>query len=580
MKPKIYLLNLFLAILLCSNAYTQNVINYTTSSLDTGNSCNVFNVSPPVSVSGFVHYPVSGGAIFHTFKGKGSAKYLQLNASYNSVQKSNLGSAYAISYSFTTGFTYTTKVNAAFGGGNSSTYPTIQFGILQSLPNPDNTDPAACSDVNEDYWDDIGGIPDGPYITVSQSGNYTYTAQSFVAPSGYNFLYVLVNSFGQADTPVVALLNSITITKTANLPLTPATLPIQCGNTTAQTFTVSNPNSIAGIQSYTWNLGANNGWLYNGSAAPATIATTTNTITLTPVCGGTQKSITASATISGTSYPTNNAATVTNTAATPTMNGSGILCSGSSTYSVTGLPCSATVAWSVSPSGLVSLTPNGSSATITQLGNGNITLTATITSSCSVSPLTKGIIIGQAPAVNITDTLYSCIGSMRPWILTATPSSYGSNWDWYVSYLGQNSSIYFNFTGYPTTYCSVTGGGIVGLNYTDLCGVPRTTTISVYSTCGNGQNDVIVAPNPTAGNLTVSTANSPQTKTETTANSGQRMIYQIKIVSQSGAVLKQFEYPSGIITTNLDVSSLPNGIYTMQVYDNVTWNSQQIDIVK
>ncbi|HEY5461894.1 MAG TPA: T9SS type A sorting domain-containing protein [Hanamia sp.] len=578
MKLKIYLLNLFLAILLCTNAYTQNVINYTTSSLNTGNSCNVFNVSPPVSVSGFVHYPVSGGAIFGTYGG--SAKYLQLNASYNSSPSSNLGTAYAISYPFTTGFTYTTKVNAAFGGGNGATYPTIQFGILQSLPNPNYTNATACGDVNENYWDDIGGIPFGPYITVSQSGNYTYTAQSFVAPSGYNFLYVLINSFGTPNIPVVALLNSITITKTANLPLTPATLPIQCGNTTAQTFTVSNPYSIPGIQSYTWNLGASNGWLYNGSAAPATITTTTNTITLTPVCGGTQKSITASATISGTSYPANNPATVTITPATPTMSGSGLLCSGSSTYSVTGLPCNATVAWSVSPSGLVSLTPNGSSATITQLGDGNITLTATITSSCSVSPLSKGIIIGQAPPVNIYGSQEPCIGNTNPWSLSAEPSGYGSNWYWYVSFLGTNASIYFSSTDNPNTICSVIGGGIVSLNYTDLCGVARTTTITVYSQCGPGQDGVIAAPNPTTGSLTVSTTTSPQAKSEATTSGGQRMIYQIKIVSQSGAVLKQFEYPSGIITTTLDISSLPNGIYTMQVYDNVKWSSQQIDILK
>lgn len=138
----------------------------------------------------------------------------------------------------------------------------------------------------------------------------------------------------------------IPINRPQGFTVSPANVPISCGSITPITFTVNNLNNVTGITNHTWNLGAiSNGWLYNGSPAPQTISTgTTNTLTLTPVCGATQSNVSASVTVSGT---TCNASPSIVTLAAPSMSISGntALCSGSSVYTLNNVPCNATVTW-------------------------------------------------------------------------------------------------------------------------------------------------------------------------------------------------------------------------------------------
>lgn len=51
---------------------------------------------------------------------------------------------------------------------------------------------------------------------------------------------------------------------------------------------------------------------------------------------------------------------------------------GSQSYSIGNLPAGTTVTWSASPSGIVSLSPSGSSVTLTKISNGTVTLTANL----------------------------------------------------------------------------------------------------------------------------------------------------------------------------------------------------------
>lgn len=57
-------------------------------------------------------------------------------------------------------------------------------------------------------------------------------------------------------------------------------------------------------------------------------------------------------------------------------------------------------------------------------------------------------------------------------------------------------------------------------------------------------------------------------------------IYTIKVLSKQGNLLKTFSYPLGITTVNIDISSLSNGTYTLQTYDNSNWSSQQMVILR
>lgn len=132
-----------------------------------------------------------------------------------------------------------------------------------------------------------------------------------------------------------------------------------------------------------------------------------------------------------------------NTADLPTfvnsqMSGNSTMCTNSGTYQIfTCKPVNpANIIWTATPPNIVTVSGNGTTATINKQANGTVTLTAKVNfcngTSTSVS---KAIQVG-APAVTVTgNPTGSCSNSYQTWYLSANPSSNGSNWNWYVSYL-------------------------------------------------------------------------------------------------------------------------------------------------
>ncbi|MGH2645324.1 MAG: hypothetical protein ACRDE2_15325, partial [Chitinophagaceae bacterium] len=181
----------------------------------------------------------------------------------------------------------------------------------------------------------------------------------------------------------------------------PTSVNIPCGSTDPQTFTITNEYNSPGVTGYTWNLSSSNGWLYNGSPAPATISTSTNSLTLTPVCGVTPNDISATVAIGSSNYNTNTLKPVI-TAPPIVINGSDNICSGSQTYTAMGVPCGAVVSWSVSPSGIVSISPNGNQVTLTRVNDGSVTLTAALSTPCNGS-VSKSISVGILMSGNVNN---------------------------------------------------------------------------------------------------------------------------------------------------------------------------------
>jgi hypothetical protein len=287
-----------------------------------------------------------------------------------------------------------------------------------------------------------------------------------------------------------------------------------------------------------------------------------------------------------------------------TISGPTKLCTGSQVYTLSGLttPNDAVVTWSASPSGVVSITPNsnGSQATITRVGNGTVTITAHISSAfCDGAAITETLSIQVgAPTVNVIGTPGSCSNGYQTWTLAATPSSLGTNWHWTVGYLGTNSSITINSPTSAQTNISVKGGGIVNLTYTDNCGNAESSSLTVYSQC-SGNGVMAVSPNPTTGMVVISTTPTPPTAVTTDAvgdgtkevtsaeapsavsnTTTLKKIYQVRVLAPTGTLLRQYTFPSGNTQVNLDLSSLKNGLYIVQVFDSNSWTSQQVIVLK
>lgn len=376
----------------------------------------------------------------------------------------------------------------------------------------------------------------------------------------------------------------------------PASTTFGCGTTTPQTFTVTNVYGTTGITNYTWNLGsASNNWLYNGSPAPQTISTgTTGSIPLTPVCGAVQSNISATVTANGNTYNTNTS-TVSTTPPTISINGSNTICSGSSSYQIDGLPCNSMVVWSASPLGVVSFNPNANPVTLTQTGNGTITLTATISNVCGGNPIViskSNIIVGAPTAIgidfgaggytnmeedcgdaayfkvlynaadhNYSGYLYVTASNATSLSWTVVSNSSIPYWGWstsnnghtlYVSQKSANKSLSLKVTA--TNAC----GSINNVYFFNTGGV---CPVMAQST-GGGAN-YLLAPNPAGNNVTISVNSAAK-------NSEAVSFAQIQVYDGIGNLKKQLKYGSGTRHAQINITDLKPGYYYVEIGNGKT----------
>ncbi|MGN6800968.1 MAG: M4 family metallopeptidase [Ginsengibacter sp.] len=264
------------------------------------------------------------------------------------------------------------------------------------------------------------------------------------------------------------------------------------------------------------------------------------------------------------------------------VSGQNYICT-SSAYTVIHQPTGITsTLWSTSNPSVATINPSGVAS---KVSNGSVYIYANVTGSsgCSTRVSSVSIPVGITPANVTYSPTSSCNGSTQTWSLSATPSNFGTAWQWTVSYLGSNSQIYILSPNSPTTFADVTGGGQVSLTYTDACGNPLSSGGTVYSTChsGYGATNYTVAPNPARNNITVSgvtSSNLADTKIKTA--SSPNLIYKIKITDALGILRKSFEYKTGIKSIKISVSDLNPGIYSLSVFDGQQWQSQNIIVQK
>jgi hypothetical protein len=379
----------------------------------------------------------------------------------------------------------------------------------------------------------------------------------------------LSNSQIPVQIPVSRSASSLTMSASPN--------SIPCGSTTPVTFTI-NASSLTGITGYTWNIGSPNGWLYNGSPAPSSINTTTNTITLTSVCGAALASPTGAVTVSNAGSNCTIDIPATSLSITPpalSIQGTQSLCSGNSSYSINGLVCNSSVSWTPPPSSLATLNSlTTSPTTLTSTGtSGNFTLTANVTSCGVTTPVTLAVRTGGYTSSDYTlsggsgstQPLYWCPGKSYSFSINGPGSNYlwtpPTGWS-----LGYGSG-YFQTMNAPTSTYPPSGSASV--TFTEPCGTTITKTFFVaYSStaCTGTDPRFTYAPNPAPSYLNVAVA------------SGYSNVYikriQIQSVSTGFTVFDQ-SYGSFVTSTYITTSSFTTGTYSLRIYDGSVWANYQ-----
>ncbi len=574
------------------NTYT---INYS-GSLPVSN-CNSFNVVTPYNIGGLKHLPVSGGVEFD-----GTNLVLQTQSSTSSG--SNLGTAYGIQFPFKSGYTYTIQINAkgTDGSGFNTNFPSFGVYLYNTLPDPNSTNPTACGAVGQNYW---GGIVQN-YLGGSflSQNSQNYTLPSFTSSTTSNsYLILLAN--GGSSLLNNALISSIVISEKLPFSLPPS-VNITCGSVTPQIFTIANTNGTTGITNIIWNLGANNGWLYNGLPAPNTISTgTSNTLQLTPNCGSQLSSISASVLANGTTFNTNacNVAMTPISSSSLSIVGGNAICTSPITYSVSGLPCGAIVNWSIGQTGtIVTSTVSGNTITLSKVSTGSISLTATISNLCGATPIVIALYnIYVGIPVSGTYTAYTPGRSYGPYNLTSfntpvTVASGSTQVSFAVTMPSQNTTYAWSQTS-PTSGYNVTSPV---LNFTVFIppGSARFNLVA-SNTCGTYSNSYFfpvnvgaffaVTPTLATSSLTVTVNNSSSISTTSSSSlsmnstssnnsNNQVLIFAIKIVDVTGVQWKNTSFTNGVSSANLSLVGIPSGKYVVSGFDGTKWESQQIII--
>lgn len=187
----------------------------------------------------------------------------------------------------------------------------------------------------------------------------------------------------------------VPIVKTPAFELNPPNVNLDCGDTSPQTFTVTNSSSLTGV-TYQWNTG--NGWTGNVDDS--------NSITLTPLNGNSLPSdLSVTPIYNGENQPT--LTTEVNRSAfsvTSSINGNNVICS-NETYTVDNLPSNVSIISATSSDtniATVNLDTNDQ-ITVTKVSNGNITLTVELENDCSqTTPITKDIQVGENNNIDVT----------------------------------------------------------------------------------------------------------------------------------------------------------------------------------
>lgn len=241
------------------------------------------------------------------------------------------------------------------------------------------------------------------------------------------------------------------------------------------------------------------------------------------------------------------------------------------TYTIDHLSAGVTLVWSATPSGVVSLHPNGNSVTLTKVSGGSVALSATINNSVIV---TKSSI--QVGTVVPPFYLYRGLYGVSSGVVgkNYTFKAYGANastndldYYWTVTTPDVEDEFPLEFGGREFDFMASTPGNYtVTLSCNGGCGWSDPVTKIFYFQESMG---FALSPNPASSNTTISMISSANANTATLLSASASLSvstsYSVSVLDAYGSVVytgkkngKQFTIPT---------ASLRNGAYSIIVSD-------------
>jgi hypothetical protein len=253
-----------------------------------------------------------------------------------------------------------------------------------------------------------------------------------------------------------------------------------------------------------------------------------------------------------------------------TITGPSNICTNTATYTLNNAPSGAgiTITWGSSPVGIVNVAPapDGRSASVTRITNGQVTIRATINSTSCGSLLvgSSNVFVGN-PDISASASPGSCNNGYQTWSLSAYALGPVTTWRW-TKEDPSSDILIFNPTS-QNARADVRGSGDVLVTATNACG----TTIDFVTISSSCPMMLVASPNPTTDDVTVSAA-----PTREAASTKKSLIYQIKVTDQSGILKRQVKYASGMSSATISLRGLMSGVYIIRAFDGISWSSVQV----
>lgn len=352
--------------------------------------------------------------------------------------------------------------------------------------------------------------------------------------------------------------------------LSPTSTTVGCSSTSPYTFSVANVYNSPGTLTYSWNT---SGWTGTVNPSLSSVTLTPSSLTSLP------SNVSVTPYLNGVAQPTR-ICTVTRASfsSSATVSGNSALCS-SSTYSINGLLAGQSVTlWSLSNPSIASLsTTSGNSTTLTKIGDGSVTLTATITNSCGqTTTKSMNLLLGTAnPPGTISGPASVATGALVTYSVASVPGA--TSYLWYLPY-PYDTLTNFNYSGQRWQKRTNSSSSNTIQVYTGLGGISGLIQVMAVNGCGtSGARTMSVAHggsgggNPRMSNPNVNTGIKIYPNPATNIINIELVDQNIKTDSNIKAILYD---PQGteiqrveIInsTAKINVENLPSGIYVISL---------------
>jgi subtilisin family serine protease len=273
-------------------------------------------------------------------------------------------------------------------------------------------------------------------------------------------------------------------------------------------------------------------------------------------------------------------------AAAPQIQGPPQFCN-TETYTIQNLPAGATVNWTVSPSYLVTTTTSGNSITLTKAYNGNIVLSATVSSACGDINLNSLPIKAGTPVFDIPSFTNSENG-MPFWCSNATGNSFTIENTNHTGVYEARLLNYPSLTVFATNNNAFPGSDVFGyvpagyyvfqIRATNNCGTSDWIETEVESTdCSNNfriSSNYTLYPNPANDEITIE-----YTALQEGENLSKPLQQKdVKLYNQKGEILLSSLWKENEQKLRLETKNVPDGTYYLHITEGKETIKKQIII--